>query len=545
MRVARDNRFKEVTVRGSASANRTGIVSAFVAVFAVTLACCPSVNLPTGLGGGAKCVVPNLIGQSEDAARQSLSDLELNPVETNQYSEGFEPGTIIRTDPPAGTELDPCEGDVVIVVSLGAAREEPTPPPAATEPAPAEPPTPEVAPAATLRPLDLPPMGIRVYDEVFDYGFVEAFRPEWNVDAVPEAAFASQSGNLVTEQYVLAWIGDETWVDYGLKFGRADFEDVTQFSAMIRVQDPQNFIGIDCFKSEGRLLCEGHRTIDGQSMGVPNFMQQATAMYVDGQVEGSNIELRAVGNEFTVLRNAEVVGRMTDDTFPTGSAGFMVDGRLVVDYIHAYEPVKPASGGWTYVRDDFSRNQWPTGETQNEIAWVSRELLSDAYRMQVRALVDDVVMAYETLLVPVEFNPGGFPYEFTASVSASKISGPESTGMGLLFGCRDEVHCFEFSVLPDAGSAWLYQIEEGQRIKLEGPVQIGSVPQYDSVLTVIGSDGTYSFLVNDQPAFTTQLESADWQRIGLSVQVGGQDYVGVVTFDDVVIKEPFEGTDGG
>jgi hypothetical protein len=246
-----------------------------------------------------------------------------------------------------------------------------------------------------------------------------------------------------------------------------------------------------------------------------------------------------------VLRGSEVVGRLTDDTFFTGGAGFVVDGRWVVDYIHIYEPQKPASAGWTYVRDDFSRNQWPTGETEDQIAWVSRELLSDAYRMQVRALVDDVVTAYETIGVPVEFNPGGFPYRFSYSVTASKMSGPESTGIGLLFGCRDEANCFEFVVLPDAGTGRLYRIENGQRIPMDEAVQFDSLPRYDNVLTVMGYDGTYAFVVNDRPVLTTRLENAAWPRIGLSVQVGGENYVGVVTFDDIAVKEQVEGADGG
>ena len=92
------------------------------AVF-VTLACCPTGQIP-GLGeGSAKCIVPDLIGQSEAVARQSLTELGLTPVETKQQSDGFQAGFVIRTDPPASTELDPCAGDVVITVSLGAGAE--------------------------------------------------------------------------------------------------------------------------------------------------------------------------------------------------------------------------------------------------------------------------------------------------------------------------------------------------------------------------------------------------------------------------------------
>jgi hypothetical protein len=67
----------------------------------------------------------------------------------------------------------------------------------------------------------------------------------------------------------------------------------------------------------------------------------------------------------------------------------------------------------------------------------------------------------------------------------------------------------------------------------------------DDVVSVAGSGGTCTFLVSGQPALTAALKNADWQRIGLSVQLGGQDYVGVVTFDDIVVTEPFEGADTG
>lgn len=522
--------------------SRALALASLILISAVSLACCPLINLPTGLGGGSKCTVPDLVGQREAPARLSLSELGLHPVETNEHSDAFDTGMIIRTDPPAGTELDPCEGDVLMLISLGpAVDEEPTPQPATEALPPTQPPPPgETEPTTPAQPIDPGPMAIHVYDEGFDHGTIEAFRPEWNVDAVPEAAYTTELGNLVTEQYVAAWIGDETWFDYALHFGNAFFDDVTEFHAMIRVQDEENFVGITCFKTEGRLQCEGEKVVNGQSATVPNFMQQTATMYVDGQIEGSDIELRAVGNEFTVLRDGQVVGRMTDNEYASGGAGFIVDGRWIVDSIHVYEPTKPASPAWTYVRDDFSRTQWPTGETEDEIAWVSRELLPDAYRMQVRALVDDTVVAYETLPVYVPFNPSGFPYEFKASVRTSKHSGPESTGMGLLFGCRDEEACYEFSIIPDEGTALLSRIDEEGWVELEGPVQIGSLPQYDNVLTVIGSGGTCSCLVNDQPVITTRLDDAAHPRIGLSVQVAGEGYVGVVTFDDIVVSQAVE-----
>jgi len=530
---------------GRPSATRAFALSALIAVAAVSLACCPLFDMQTGLLGGSACAVPNLLGEREAPARLSLSELGLTAVVVNEHSDGFDAGIVIRTDPPAGTELQPCEGQVVLVVSLGPAEEpppEPTDAPPATAPPPTATPVTDAEPLSTAEPIDGPdlgPMGVRVYDEGFDHGYVEAFRPEWNVDAEADAAYASESGNLVTEKYLVAWAGDETWYDYGITFGRADFTDVTQFQAMVRVQDEQNYIGIFCWKGEGGLLCEGERVVDGQGMGVPNFLQQTTRMFVDGQVEGSTIELRAVGNEFSVLRDGEVVGRMTDDTFASGGVGFLVEGRLLTDYVHVYEPAKPASFPWTYLRDDFSRNQWLTGDGEGEVAWVSRELLPDAYRMQVRALIDGPVVAYETVPIQVPFDPDGFPYAYTASVRVRKVSGPSSTGMGLLFGCLHENACYEFSIIPDEGTALLSRIDEDGWVELQGPLQIGSLPR-ENVLQVATEDGSFTFLVNGVSVMTAELEDAEGTLIGVSGQVSGLDNVGVVTFDDIVVSQAGE-----
>ena len=246
-----------------------------------------------------------------------------------------------------------------------------------------------------------------------------------------------------------------------------------------------------------------------------------------------------MSNEFSVLRDGEVVGRMTDDTFPSGGVGFLVEGRLLLDDVHVYEPAKPASRAWTYLRDDFSRNEWLTGDGEGEVAWVSRELLPDAYRMQVRALIDGPVVAYETVPIHVPFDPDGFPYAYTASVAVRKVSGPSSTGMGLLFGCQNENACYEFSIIPDEGTALLSRIDEDGWVELQGPLQIGSLPR-ENVLEVATEDGSFTFLVNGVSVMTAELEDAEGTLIGVSGQVAGLDNVGVVTFDDIVVSQAGE-----
>ena len=113
------------------------------------------------------------------------------------------------------------------------------------------------------------------------------------------------------------------------------------------------------------------------------------------------------------------------------------------------------------------------------------------------ALVDGAVVACDTLPVNVPFNSSGFRYEFKASVRTSKRSGAERSGMAFLFGRQHEEACRELSMIRDEGTALAFRIDEEGRVELDDPMQIGRLPRDDNVLTVTGSDGTCSCLVND------------------------------------------------
>ncbi len=65
------------------------------------------------------CEVPDVVGLDQAAAERMLTELELQPVRSNQYAPNVIAGAVISQDPPAGSRMKPCHGNVTIVISLG------------------------------------------------------------------------------------------------------------------------------------------------------------------------------------------------------------------------------------------------------------------------------------------------------------------------------------------------------------------------------------------------------------------------------------------
>ncbi|MFI6579102.1 Stk1 family PASTA domain-containing Ser/Thr kinase [Nocardiopsis sp. NPDC050513] len=62
--------------------------------------------------------VPDVVGETEDSARSTLTDAGFEDVTTEEQADEAEPGTVLETDPGAGTE-HPVDEEVVLVVSAG------------------------------------------------------------------------------------------------------------------------------------------------------------------------------------------------------------------------------------------------------------------------------------------------------------------------------------------------------------------------------------------------------------------------------------------
>ena len=108
-----------------------------------------------GLYAGAVCSVPNVVGLDRGMAQGLLAKLGLQPVLSNQYDAGIAEGAVISQKPVVGARMEPCRGDVEIVVSLGPIPTL-TPRPATATPLPTDTPAATVTPAETPTPFPAP-----------------------------------------------------------------------------------------------------------------------------------------------------------------------------------------------------------------------------------------------------------------------------------------------------------------------------------------------------------------------------------------------------
>lgn len=111
-------------------------------------------SLSSGFTPAAICIVPDVVGLEQTAAENSLNILGLQPVRSVEHNDLFAVNAVTAQNPPAGTELEPCQGRVTITVSLGAL---PTPvntplPPTATATATTSPTSTPIPPTATITP---------------------------------------------------------------------------------------------------------------------------------------------------------------------------------------------------------------------------------------------------------------------------------------------------------------------------------------------------------------------------------------------------------
>jgi hypothetical protein len=65
------------------------------------------------------CEIPSTVGLSQAAAENMLIELGLRPILSSQYGSNTTTGVVISQNPSAGSRMQPCSGDVTIVVSLG------------------------------------------------------------------------------------------------------------------------------------------------------------------------------------------------------------------------------------------------------------------------------------------------------------------------------------------------------------------------------------------------------------------------------------------
>lgn len=263
------------------------------------------------------CRVPQLVGLRWDIAENLVRRLALQPVIDVQYATSSDANLVISQEPPSGTRLEPCEGDVFLTVNLGA-----TPVP--------------LTPSATSTPIILPatpapPSDLRLFWDDFDESKV---KPEWGATG----NFSVNNANLIVAQgggfFQSNLIGDSTWRNYSVaiqNFGYTPYSNAgtNLLQLQIRVKDSDNYMMLECQHVTTAENCQWYKIEEGQITKIldgtfSSFLTQT-------QVQSAFLRLEFDGNIYRTIFNGELVNRFEDSTFSNGGIKLLMrDGQFQV-----------------------------------------------------------------------------------------------------------------------------------------------------------------------------------------------------------------------
>jgi len=233
-----------------------------------------------------------------------------------------------------------------------------------------------------------------------------------------------------------------------------------------------------------------------------------------------------------VFVNGEQKAGFTDDTFPQGSVGFVIDGLWVLDYFEVLDPGGPAAYPFMLFRDDFDTNTWSTGSVSDEYALATQSIADGKYRWEVEALQGVVLQEIHELFVP--FDPESFPYHFSVSLTA-EANGPKDVAYGVLFRCVDYDNLYYFRV-SNLGDAGLYMSRDGQWVELVAPTYTSALlPGQENLLRVVADGPRFSFWINGEYVFQITDDSLTTGNIGVAAELMNQGDEAIVEFDNVQV----------
>lgn len=275
------------------------------------------------------CVVPDIVGLDQAIAESSLTALGLQPVRSVQPSDATAPGAIISQDPAGGTRLDPCQGDVLIMISL------PPPPGPTNTPAPTYTPAP---PTITPTPSPIPPTRTPVPSatptpdpRLFWDDFETGIRSEWGMSG---DNFISANGKLTSVGLTQGYIGDNAWANYQVTLARAQYSSGMILTILLRVQDRDNHMKMTCRNRTGGWYgCSWYRVVNGQEHIIPGTPHDSCYGWCTFQVEADR------DGVYRMLVNGEVKFRFVDTTFSSGGVGLILDGHQTYE-LDYFEVIK-------------------------------------------------------------------------------------------------------------------------------------------------------------------------------------------------------------
>jgi hypothetical protein len=241
------------------------------------------------------CLVPDVVGQSQEAAESLIRDTNLQPVSSNAYSADVPAGMIASQEPAAGTRIEPCAGDVVLAVSRG-------PEPGSAAPA-AEP---EEVAEESAEPTPTPTPSPDPY--LFRDDFENGVSADWG--AIGDRFFAVNGRLTVNSQgfFESRLFGDESWTNYRVRLSGFDRDGHGEFAIRLRVQDAGNYIAFKC-SSWSHTKCNWVRVVDGQEEEIPGTSS--------GNREPDTFDIIVTGDTFA-YDTGRAQAQFTDPSFPNG-----------------------------------------------------------------------------------------------------------------------------------------------------------------------------------------------------------------------------------
>ncbi len=106
-----EGRFNEKIAKDQVLTQTPGAAARIVKGSAITL---------TLSRGAERYKVPDVVGRAFDVATEQLAEIKATPARSDAYSDTIPTGSVIRTDPPVGTEVQP-NARIAVVVSKGKA----------------------------------------------------------------------------------------------------------------------------------------------------------------------------------------------------------------------------------------------------------------------------------------------------------------------------------------------------------------------------------------------------------------------------------------
>ena len=265
-----------------------------------------------GFTPSSKCLVPDVVGRDQAAAEGSLVGVGLQPVKSNEYNDLVAAGAVISQEAPAGTTLEPCQGDVVVVVSLGS-----VPVPTQTQ-GPTET---FVRPTETPTPTPVPPTATPTPDpRLFFDDFETGIRPEWHFLG---ETFSVTNGKLVLDGSVEGFVGDHGWDNYMVIFQEFAV-GWGNMKILFRIQDRDNYMMFECNR-KAEHLCGWYKVINGEAKAIPGTEFWA------GLWDGHTLRFEMDGQIYRTFLNTEQQGYFVDDTFSNGGFGLRYTGDFQLE----------------------------------------------------------------------------------------------------------------------------------------------------------------------------------------------------------------------